>query len=299
VSDSTHIIECKATTPPQVEADSRNGSGINSPQNTILYVPNDSYRSVSPWSSYDEYPWNHIITVDFDSAKVDFTTDGLKYAVLANGTCKVVGCDTGKQIVTIPETTSFDGKNYQVTELGSFAFVDRTDIKSLTIPQSIKEIHGEAIVNCTLDTLTLAVTIHNSRNISRQNRISQLNLSGDVDSINNCAFILDTISRINIDYNSKPLCFTWMPFHNCTIDTMLVDREFSAYWAYMMEGNPLSTIKYLTFGENVTTIGSGAFSQCSLLKDLTIPKNIENVGEHAFDYCIGLRNVTIEKITAV
>jgi hypothetical protein len=66
-----------------------------------------------------------------------------------------------------------------------------------------------------------------------------------------------------------------------------------------MEGNPLSTIKYLTFGENVTTIGSGAFSQCSLLKDLTIPKNIENVGEHAFDYCIGLRNVTIEKITAV
>jgi hypothetical protein len=299
VSDSTHIIECKATTPPQVEADSRNGSGINSPQNTILYVPNDSYRSVSPWSNYDEYPYHHIITVEFDSAKVDFTTDGLKYAVLANGTCKVVGCDTGKQIVTIPETTSFDGKNYQVTELGSFAFVNRTDIKSLTIPHSIKVIHGEAIWYCTLDTLTLAVTLSKNWNVSRQNRIAQLNLAGEIDSINNCGFMLDAISKVNIGYNSKPLRFTWTPFEYCTIDSLFVDRDFSGDWAFMMEGNPLSTIKDLTFGKNVTSIGDGAFSQCCLLKDLTIPRNIENVGQHAFDYCTGLRNVTIEKITAV
>jgi hypothetical protein len=67
----------------------------------------------------------------------------------------------------------------------------------------------------------------------------------------------------------------------------------------MMEGNPLSTIKDLTFGENVTSIGDGAFAQCTLLKDLTIPRNIESVGQHAFDYCTGLHNVTIEKITAV
>ncbi len=50
----------------------------------------------------------------------------------------------------------------------------------------------------------------------------------------------------------------------------------------------------------VTSIGFGAFSNCTGLTEITIPKGVTSIGGAAFDRCTGLTNVTIpETVTSI
>ena len=55
-----------------------------------------------------------------------------------------------------------------------------------------------------------------------------------------------------------------------------------------------SNIRTITFGEEVTSIGSYAFDECVNLESVAIPGNIITIGFAAFDYCDGLEQVIIE-----
>ena len=49
----------------------------------------------------------------------------------------------------------------------------------------------------------------------------------------------------------------------------------------------------VTIPNSVTSIGSGAFSQCSVLTSVTIPESVTSIGGSAFLWCRGLTSVTI------
>lgn len=56
----------------------------------------------------------------------------------------------------------------------------------------------------------------------------------------------------------------------------------------------------ITIPEEVTTIGEGAFYQCSSLKSVTIPEGVTTIGEEAFYQCSSLESVTIpEGVTKI
>ena len=46
-------------------------------------------------------------------------------------------------------------------------------------------------------------------------------------------------------------------------------------------------------GENVTSIGSGAFYNCYSLSSITIPTSVTSIGKNAFSSCFSLANITI------
>ena len=48
------------------------------------------------------------------------------------------------------------------------------------------------------------------------------------------------------------------------------------------------SIKSVVIGDGVTSIYSGAFSDCSLLTDISIPNSVEIIGDSAFSNCSGL-----------
>ena len=52
-------------------------------------------------------------------------------------------------------------------------------------------------------------------------------------------------------------------------------------------------VKEYIIGENVTSIGSGAFYGCTGLTSMTIPNSVTSIGDWAFAYCTGLIAVTI------
>ncbi len=49
-------------------------------------------------------------------------------------------------------------------------------------------------------------------------------------------------------------------------------------------------LKSVTFSGNsqLTSIGTGTFSNCSSLTNIIIPKNVANIGKDAFSYCNSL-----------
>lgn len=62
-----------------------------------------------------------------------------------------------------------------------------------------------------------------------------------------------------------------------------------------------SKLQKITFGKNLTKIGSKAFYACKKLKSVTFPENMKSVGNYAFDRCSALKTVTFtgEKLTTI
>jgi hypothetical protein len=54
-----------------------------------------------------------------------------------------------------------------------------------------------------------------------------------------------------------------------------------------------SSVKYDGKTYSVTSIGIGAFSDCSGLTSVTIPNSVTSIGESAFTFCKGLTSITI------
>ena len=52
-------------------------------------------------------------------------------------------------------------------------------------------------------------------------------------------------------------------------------------------------------GENVTSIGSGAFYNCYSLSSITIPTGVTSIGQNAFSYCYGIRYYDFSACTAI
>ena len=58
--------------------------------------------------------------------------------------------------IEIPEVVTYEGKTYNVTTLGRYAFSLNSDIKNIHIPNSITKIEESAFQNCTgLASLTI------------------------------------------------------------------------------------------------------------------------------------------------
>ena len=61
-----------------------------------------------------------------------------------------------------------------------------------------------------------------------------------------------------------------------------------------------SSLTSITIPESVTSIGSSAFSSCNSLTSITIPEGVTSIGDYAFYYCTGLTSITIpESVTSI
>jgi hypothetical protein len=90
----------------------------------------------------------------------------------------------------------------------------------------------------------------------------------------------------------------------CSLTSIEVDENNTAYKSidgnlYTKDGKTL--IKYaigktatsFTIPNNVTSIGSGAFSDCDNLTSVEIPNSVTSIGEYAFYECYNLTSVEI------
>jgi hypothetical protein len=88
---------------------------------------------------------------------------------------------------------------------------------------------------------------------------------------------------------------------------ILAPKLFGQYTLeYSVNGNVITLIGYLgtpvnvTIPNGVTSIGAGAFADCSSLSSVSIPNTVFNIGDNAFYWCINLTGVTIpDSVTIV
>ena len=236
------------------------------------------------------------------------------------------GCNIGYNYVNIfgyigNETNIILPKyidNKRVTTIEDKAFIGHSELKSITIPDSIESIKGSAFYECyglieVINKSSLKIVKGNDNNgyvgyyalNIKKEGVSEIIKVNDYlfYTYNNCNYLIDYLgndttlglpSNFNGEsytiYNSafhNNSSFSWVSsltsitIPNCV--TSIGDRAF-------YNCNNLTTI---TLGNGVTSIGDGAFYGCSSLTSINVPDSVISIGSMAFTDCSNLQNITL------
>ena len=186
--------------------------------------------------------------------------------------------------VVIPSSFTYQGKEYQVTKIGSYAFNYCKELTSVKIPNGVKEIGDGAFSLCY--------------------RIKTITIPNSVEKIGNGVFVnCDDLENIVLDEGNKHFVFK---------DNMLLSYDRKTLYSVLkiISGN-------LVVPEGITEINDEAISNCYIvtsvslpnsltyigkknfycipdLKNISIPQSVSYIGEGSFCYCQALDDITLE-----
>lgn len=188
------------------------------------------------------------------SSKSQYYIDGIYYTV--SGSNATVTCKGEKDqasnfsysdSVEIPSSISFDGKNYNVTSIGQYAFYC-CKITGVSIPNSVTTIEKSAFSNCRELT---SITIPNSVT-SIGERVFQ-----------NCTALTSVI----IPKNSVLTAIPNYAFYGCTaIQKMQLPVSVKKIGSYAYQN--CSNMTETKIPSSITSIGASAFAGCTKLNDI-------------------------------
>ena len=148
-----------------------------------------------------------------------------------------------------------------------------------------------------------------TRNVVIPQNITYDGIKYDVTSIGPSAFYqCDGLKSVEIPNSVTSIGSS--AFYNCagltsvTIPNSVTSIGYKAFYylfieklyidcAYVPVFNNNPFLKEIVLGDNVTSIGGGAFSGCSGLTSVTIPNSVTSIGDYAFEGCSGLTSIEI------
>ncbi len=286
----------------------------------------ESLYSKKAYHSFNDdgicYVCGHSIGTS-DNLKFELNEDGESYSVVG------MGSETATNI-SIPST--YNGK--PVTSIGvtGNAFYD-CDIVSLSIPDSVTKIYGNAIIDCkklTNITLSNNLTFYGSYAISSCDSLEYNEFKGakylgsftnpylvliesvskDITSVNineDCKFIADLAfancyNLTDISIPASVMSIASDAFKNCiNLASITVDSNNKVYDSRNNCNALIETAnnklilgcKSTIIPDGITTIGKYAFCKCIGLTELTLPDSVTTIDQYAFLNCTGLTELTL------
>ena len=188
----------------------------------------------------------------------------------------------GYAFYNCPELTSVIIPN-SVTKIGVYAFYDCRSLTSITIPDSVTSVGSYAFYDC--------------------RSLTSITIPDSVTSIADKVF-WDCTSLTSVTIPNSITEIGGSAFYGCTgellIDSKIIETN------YNRDNYPKSSISgwlygskftKLTIGDNITSIGSRAFTDCRSLTSVTIPDYVTKIGESAFQNCTSLTSAYCKPIT--
>lgn len=202
--------------------------------------------------------------------------------------------------IVIPEKVN----GYTVEGIWEFAFDGCTNLKSVTLPSTIKTIGAYAFWGCSITEITIPSSVE---------VIGDYGLSG-----NNLKKVIleDGSKTLKVGYgrndgNGYPL-FGGNALQQ--LEEAYVGRRIESQWPDLFHGN--ETLKKLTLsdnvlyvpdsycescpnletvvlGKNINNIGNAAFFGCEKLSSINLPQGLISIGVASFEHCGALTNVTL------
>ncbi|MDE5968375.1 MAG: leucine-rich repeat domain-containing protein [Muribaculaceae bacterium] len=216
----------------------------------------------------------------------DFTCEykgqTLTYTVIDEDakTCEVA---SGKNLtgdLIIPPNVTDEGKEYNVTSIGRYAFYGCSSLTSVKIPESVTSIGRRAFEECT--------------GLTRAEFAS-------IESL--CKIDFDIYWKFGVDYGyyeleANPLYYANHLYINGreVTEVIIPESVTSIGRGAFIEGKFLTSI---IISEGVTSIGEFAFYNCDNLSSVIIPGSITSIGESAFFKCTGLTKAEFASIEAL
>ena len=243
-------------------------------------------------------------------------TDGACFVVneLDDGTVGITGYAGNSATCVIPD--EIHGK--KVTRISDSAFIYRTELTSVTIPDSVKYIFDRAFSNCTsLETVTIpnSVTDIYSSAFYNCTSLKEVTIPASVTDIGDKAFgyyryedtwELKKVDGFKINYVKNTYGHYYATENGFTDEACLLTNELNDGTLKISQyvGNSATSATYVIPGEingkKVTQIGNSAFTVCTSLTSVTIPDGVTSIDEAAFWGCTSLTSVTIpDSVTSI
>ena len=208
------------------------------------------------------------------------TVDGMKwhYAVVG-GEAQIVkavrrGAKPFSDHVVLPK--ELDG--YPVTGVWGSIFKDNDPVRSLVIPEGVKEIGWCAFNGVRLDSVTIPSTVTNIG----QDALQCMNVRKYV------------VSPDNQDYcetNGLVCTKDGKSLVRCIGGDVTIPEGVTNIPSWAFSG---SNLKSVVIPQGVVSIGMGAFTECKELKSISIPSGVTDVGAFAFKGCLSLEHVDFQ-----
>ncbi len=160
--------------------------------------------------------------------------------------------------ITIPATVTYEGAIYSVTSIGEYAFYNSSSLTAINISENVTSIGDKAFYGCSsLTTITIPKSVTS---------IGDKAFAG-------CSSLKTIIvAEGNTIFDSRGGC-------NAIIETN----------SNTLIAGCTTTI----IPESVTSIGVGAFEECSSLTAITIPESVTNIEMGTFFNCSSLTTIVL------
>ena len=172
---------------------------------------------------------------------------------------------------------------HEVVAIGDRAFENRTDLRTVMIPDSVEKIEFEAFYNCI--------------NLKIVDLSSNLTTIG-YDVFGNCK----SISKIEIPKSLKKFDGTWGSgtnlsygaFGGCSnLKTVNFEAGSTIVCAALFMG--CDGIEEIELPDTITEIGDSAFKSCKNLNKVIIPESVTKIDGDAFAECSGLIDIKMHE----
>ena len=220
--------------------------------------------------SLADIDWNVVFAEEINTWDISQNGDGSVMATLSDdGTLTISGNGEMKfwnsSYVVAWDSNRKNIKNViinnGVTSIGNFAFHGCENLINITIPDSVTSIGLCAFEYCS--SLT---------NITIPNSVTSIGKG----AFSNCT----SLTSINVDSNNEKYMSDKGVLYT-------KDKKSLIQYPCKKEGT-----EYIIL-QGVTSIGYGAFSNCTSLTSITIPNGVTSIGNFAFCRCTNLTNITV------
>ena len=225
----------------------------------------------------------------------DGTLEISKYAG-NSATCVIPGEINGKKVTKIGDNAFIDCTELTsvtipdgVTSIDEAAFLGCTSLTSVTIPDSVTSIKSKAFFNCTsLKSVTIPASVTNIGDYALEYY--------EIYNTDSCEWEQYKVDGFKINYVKNTYGHMYALKNGFTDEACLLTNE--------LDDGTLEITKYLgnsatcvipgeIDGKKVTEIGDSAFKGCTELTSITIPDGVIGIGNKAFSDCTSLETVTI------
>ncbi len=270
---------------------------------TSYYVPsvyNDGYAEFDKWCSFSILPYTELADGEIFEASYKSTIseyylpettsytakEGTYKYFIFNKQAYIVSADV-KGDVTIPAKLG----GYKTVGIMSYAFKELANLKSVVIPEGIKQVGAGIFSNSGVTQITIPSTLTQAEDNAF---FYCKKLKKIIVSENNPAFCSD---ENGVLYNKDKTELIIFPAKN-KLETFNVPGGVAKICNNAFYSN--TALKKVALSEGVKQIGDNAFQNCSALSEITLPDSLEKIGEYTFSSCKKLKEIIIpDKVTKI
>ena len=291
-----------------------------------------AYQSTAGWNSFTK-------TVEVGEGGVIgsiFEIDGIRYKIGENNTASLTYANKAiSGTIVIPSQVELNGKKYDVTSIGDYAFYGCSGLTSVTIPNSVTSIGYSAFSDCIsltsviIGSGVLSIGSDAFRNTNLKKTIwltntppsGYSNAAGAVNYVSNDQFSFN--NRLMYQYQFLSSYFDvngirYVPISpsertcdaiDCVYDESVANTKISSSVVYKGVTMNVKNIKpYLAYNnkfiktltiDNDGELADYAFTDCSNLETVVHGEKINRIGKGTFSGCSSLTSLTTSEKTTL